>query len=276
MDWVRSFVRDVAGLDAGIAWLAVFFIVLETLAPRRGVKVSTASRIRALVFWSVYNVGILLLADLMWPLWSSLAVKPLLPSLTVPGVPHAVGVVIGCVAAAYVGDFVYYWCHRLQHRYFWRFHAVHHAVREMSGITAYHHVSEEVFKFVLYMVPLTLLTRDPFAIPVFGLLLGLQGNYLHSCTWLNLGPLGRYLVDNRFHRIHHSIEERHFDKNFGVFTTLWDSLFGTAHFPAPGEWPETGVADFPEPAGVRAFLVAPFTYRKEAAAPAEAMVTDGA
>ena len=46
-----------------------------------------------------------------------------------------------------------------------------------------------------------------------------------------------------------------------MFTTLWDSLFGTAHFPAEGEWPATGVPDFPEPANVRQFLFASFGYR---------------
>ena len=265
---VLAFARDVADLDSGLVWMVLFFIALETLAPRRGVRVSTASRVRALAFWSVYNVAILLLFNLMWPFWSSLGVKPLLPNLIPPGVPRAVGVVVGCLASAYVGDFVYYWCHRIQHRYFWRFHAIHHAVREMSGVATYHHFSEEIFKFFLYMIPLTLLTRDPFAIPVFGFFLGLQGNYLHSPTSLNFGPLGRYLIDNRFHRIHHSIEERHFDKNFGVFTTLWDSVFGTAYFPARDEWPDTGVADFPEPASVREFLFAPFTYRKDVTAAA--------
>ena len=54
-----------------------------------------------------------------------------------------------------------------------------------------------------------------------------QGNYLHSPIRLHLGVLGRYIVDNRVHRIHHSLEPAHFDKNFGMFTTLWDRLFGT-------------------------------------------------
>jgi len=118
---------------------------------------------------------------------------------------------------------------------------------------------------MLYMVPLTILTRDPFSVPILGSLLSFQGFYIHSPTRINFGPLGRYLVDNRFHRIHHSMEAGHFDKNFGVFTTLWDSLFGTAYFPAPGEWPQTGVADFPEPTTLRDFLLSPFTWRKDTA-----------
>jgi sterol desaturase/sphingolipid hydroxylase (fatty acid hydroxylase superfamily) len=54
------------------------------------------------------------------------------------------------------------------------------------------------------------------------------------------------------------VEPRHFDKNFGIFTTLWDSVFGTAYFPAKDEWPQAGVADFPEPQSVVEFLFARF------------------
>jgi sterol desaturase/sphingolipid hydroxylase (fatty acid hydroxylase superfamily) len=93
----------------------------------------------------------------------------------------------------------------------------------------------------------------------------LQGYYEHSPTRLNFGPLGRYFVDNRFHRIHHSIDPKHYDTNFGVIVTLWDSLFGTAHFPAKDEWPQTGVADFPEPANLREYLLGPFARRRDLA-----------
>jgi sterol desaturase/sphingolipid hydroxylase (fatty acid hydroxylase superfamily) len=276
LEAIRQFIADEADLGSGLVWMIAFFIALETLAHRPGVKVSAGSRVRAVAFWTLYNTLILLLFYLISPLWSRIGVKPLLPSLVPPGVPHLIGVVAGCVAAAYVGDFVYYWCHRFQHRFLWRFHAVHHSVRELNGIAAYHHFSEEVFHFALYTIPLSLLTRDPYAGPVLGMLLGLQGNYLHSPTWVNFGPLGRYFMDNRLHRIHHSMEARHFDKNFGLFTTLWDSLFGTAYFPAGDEWPDTGVADFPEPMTMREFLLAPFTYRRRVATPPADVVPERA
>jgi sterol desaturase/sphingolipid hydroxylase (fatty acid hydroxylase superfamily) len=66
-------------------------------------------------------------------------------------------------------------------------------------------------------------------------------------------------MDNRFHRLHHSVEERHFDKNFGLTTPLWDLLFGTLCVPAKDEWPETGLADQPEVGGLADFLWRPFT-----------------
>ena len=67
--------------------------------------------------------------------------------------------------------------------------------------------------------------------------------YIHSPIDVHFGPLRKVLVDNRFHRIHHSLEPRHFDKNFGVCFTIWDRWFGTAYDPAPNEWPQVGLAD---------------------------------
>jgi sterol desaturase/sphingolipid hydroxylase (fatty acid hydroxylase superfamily) len=267
VEFARSFALQYLAYAQTTLTICALFVAIELLLPRGEVRLDVRGRLKTVGFWLVYIVAVMVTTQLfavVWgPLWGPLGVKPLLADLTPRGLPGPVAAVIGALAAAYVGDFVYYWCHRAQHAvpWLWRFHAVHHSVREMSGATAYHHVSESLVKLTLYTAPLAFLTQDPFALPVMGWMVSIQGYYVHSPTRLTFGPLGRLFVDNRFHRIHHSIEPRHFDKNFGVFTTLWDSLFGTAHFPAAGEWPDTGVPDFPEPAGVRAFLFASFSYR---------------
>lgn len=276
MDFVRSFIGEQAIGDIGLAETAALFIALEFFFLRRGSKVTLAARLKAIVFWNIYGVIVGLMAHGLALVWAPVGIKPLLPTLAPAGLPPVAAAAIGAVAAAYLGDLVYYGCHRIQHRFFWRFHAVHHSVRDMNGLTAYHHVSEQLFQFALYSVPLSLLIDSPYAAPVFGSLLALQGNYLHSPIRLNFGPLGRYFVDNRFHRIHHSLEPAHFDKNFGLFTTLWDVVFGTAYFPARDEWPATGVADVPEPATMVEYLASPFLARKPAAEAAELGSTLGA
>jgi sterol desaturase/sphingolipid hydroxylase (fatty acid hydroxylase superfamily) len=258
MDFIRNYLSAIVGAGVTLAWTCAIFVTIETLFLRPGARVTVASRLKAIVFWTVYSAIITLIAYGLNGLWTPLHVKPLLPRLAPPGLPEPLAVGVAAVASAFIGDFFYYWCHRAQHRFFWRFHAVHHSVREMSGLTAYHHFSEQIFEFALYSVPMTLFINSPYDVPVLGTLLAFQGNYLHSPTRLNPGFLGRYFADNRFHRIHHSMDPRHFDKNFGIFTTLWDSVFGTAYFPARDEWPATGVADFPEPQSVVEFLFAPF------------------
>lgn len=66
------------------------------------------------------------------------------------------------------------------------------------------------------------------------------------------------IVDNRFHRIHHSLDEKHFDKNFGIAMSLWDWIFGTAHWPSKDEWPKVGVAGVDQPRNVVDFLALPW------------------
>jgi sterol desaturase/sphingolipid hydroxylase (fatty acid hydroxylase superfamily) len=53
-------------------------------------------------------------------------------------------------------------------------------------------------------------------------------------SWLLLTP--------QMHRIHHSRESRHLDRNFAFIFPLWDVLFGTYYHPGPFEYPATGLA----------------------------------
>jgi sterol desaturase/sphingolipid hydroxylase (fatty acid hydroxylase superfamily) len=50
------------------------------------------------------------------------------------------------------------------------------------------------------------------------------------------------LVTPQSHRIHHSIEPEHQDKNFGSLFSIWDFMFGT-QVTAWRDYPETGIAD---------------------------------
>jgi sterol desaturase/sphingolipid hydroxylase (fatty acid hydroxylase superfamily) len=262
----------VVGFGALVVVLG-YLMVVETLFPRPEAppRPRWRDRGKALVFWLVYSVAASLLLRALAPLYAALGLRPLIPSLAPDLLPRPVGLVVAAVLAAFIGDFFYYWCHRFQHRFLWRFHAVHHSVREMSAGKTYHHVTEPVMRLALYTVPLALFIPDPYEAPVLGAVLAMHGQYLHAATRLNFGPLGRVIQDNRFHRIHHSIRPEHHDKNFGVFTTLWDHLFGTAYVPRADEWPETGVEDFPEPRTLGQYLLGPFTWRKgRAPAAAEA------
>jgi sterol desaturase/sphingolipid hydroxylase (fatty acid hydroxylase superfamily) len=95
---------------------------------------------------------------------------------------------------------------------------------------------------------------------VVGFIVMLLSYYIHSPIDVHFGPFRKVLVDNRFHRIHHSIEPRHFDKNFGICFSIWDRWFGTAYDPAPDEWPSVGLSDVPAPRGVVEFLTLPLAF----------------
>jgi sterol desaturase/sphingolipid hydroxylase (fatty acid hydroxylase superfamily) len=157
-------------------------------------------------------------------------------------------------------DLQFYVIHRLQHRYFWRFHAVHHSIRNLSAASSYHHWSEAIMGLT---VAIPLMFFDVRTGPTLGLLVVLfryQQFYIHSSTKAHFGPLRYLLIDNRYHRIHHSLQPEHHDKNFGATSPLWDWVFGTLYMPRSDEWPKVGVVDFEEPRNVREWSTAPWRH----------------
>lgn len=243
-----------------LGWIVVFAILtaFEFLNAKGGQTLW--SRVNGLAYWTVFiPLSAVLLAGLT-SLWAALGLRPLLclPAFQSFQWIGPFAVVAAVLAAAIVNDFFFYWAHRFQHRFLWRYHAVHHSIREMNAVNSYHHASEAVVSLLLYTVPTSLIVADlgP-GLPFVSFAIWLHIVWIHSPTRANFGPLRALFVDNRFHRIHHSLEERHFDRNFGAFTTLWDRLFGTACFPEPGQWPAVGLAGIDEPRTVREWLDLP-------------------
>jgi len=75
----------------------------------------------------------------------------------------------------------------------------------------------------------------------------------HSGIWIAAtGWLGRVVHSPAHHRIHHSTDPRHFDRNMGYALSLFDWIFGTLYIPerhgrvnlgVPEDAPHTGVLD---------------------------------
>jgi hypothetical protein len=52
-------------------------------------------------------------------------------------------------------------------------------------------------------------------------------------VWLPYtGWLGHLFISPAHHQVHHSSEERHWDRNMGFIFALWDWMFGTLHVPS--------------------------------------------
>jgi len=159
-------------------------------------------------------------------------------------------------------DFLGYWGHRLFHRRpLWRFHAVHHAARELDWLSSVrvHPVNEALMR-IGYVVPLFALGfRGELLVGVTPLLtiyaLGLHANV----PW-TFGPLRHVLASPAFHRWHHSAEAEGLDKNFAAMFPVWDLLFGTYHLPAGRQPAVFGVSE-QVPAGFAAQLAWPFRRR---------------
>lgn len=144
-------------------------------------------------------------------------------------------------------DFAHYWTHRIFHRWsvIWPLHAVHHSAAVMTPFTTYrqHPVS----------LVMTSWAQAVLVGVCQGLVLGAADNGMavatiaginffivlanaglaalhHSHVWLSYGPvLERIVISPAQHQVHHSVDPRHHDRNFGNSLALWDWLFGTLY-----------------------------------------------
>jgi sterol desaturase/sphingolipid hydroxylase (fatty acid hydroxylase superfamily) len=242
-------------------------LVLELILPAS--RFTLVSRVRAAFFWLVYIAITTSFCALFNSFFARLGFRPVLP-IDLSGLARnefltlqIAGWIVAYAIASLVYDFFYYWFHRIQHAnpFLWRFHKIHHSLREMSAWNSYHHFTEEIFRIPAVFLPLvTLVNVNPGSAPVVIIpaIVGIHVLFIHSCTRINFGRFRYVAIDNRYHRIHHSLEPQHKGKNFAAFSPIWDALFRTAYFPRPNEWPDTGLSDTDEPKRLSAFLWAPF------------------
>jgi sterol desaturase/sphingolipid hydroxylase (fatty acid hydroxylase superfamily) len=144
-----------------------------------------------------------------------------------------------------LADFIGYWTHRLLHRRpLWRFHAVHHASRDLDWLAAVRsHPVNEVLIRVANMVPLFLLGFRGDVLGGTAPLFTLYALVLHANVRWSFGPLRYVLASPTFHRWHHTSEARGLDKNFAGLLPVWDVIFGTFYMPRGEEPSSFGVSD---------------------------------
>jgi sterol desaturase/sphingolipid hydroxylase (fatty acid hydroxylase superfamily) len=249
---------------------STFCLTLELIASHN--RPSLASRIRGAFFWFVYIAITASFFAIFNAVWSKLHVKPLVNidvgilSHTSYPVLHVLGWIFAPIAGSIVGEFFYYWFHRAQHTFptMWRFHAVHHSLREMNGFNNNHHFTEEIFRIPFITVPMSLFVGVSvgYVPAIIMAIIGLQSQYEHSTTKLNLGWFRYVVADNRYHRIHHTINRNDWGHNFGSFVPFWDIVFRTAKFPQKGEWPDVGIPGVEEASTLQRFLFMPFTRKR--------------
>lgn len=127
-------------------------------------------------------------------------------------------------------DLGYYWHHRLAHRvrWMWALHAPHHSVQELTLFNSLRFSWSEATVGWLFMnVPAVLLGFPPAVVPVIYVVIGAYQYWIHSTLVSRLGPLEWLFATPSHHRVHHSTEERHLDRNFGGLLIVYDRLFGT-------------------------------------------------
>jgi sterol desaturase/sphingolipid hydroxylase (fatty acid hydroxylase superfamily) len=147
------------------------------------------------------------------------------------------------------GDFLFWLIHYIRHKVevLWYFHAVHHSQRDLNFFTEYRvHPFDDVFAMTLGVIPLLMVERSFVTVAAIVWLRHWHTRICHSNIRTNFGPLRYVLVTPQSHRVHHSVEVPHYDKNFGLTFSIWDHLFGTQHRDYD-EYPQTGINDLDFP-----------------------------
>lgn len=121
----------------------------------------------------------------------------------------------------------HYWSH--QWKPLWRLHSVHHSVRRFYGLNGLmKHPLHQLFETALATTPLILIGMPADVATALVACVGIQLLVQHSNVDYDTGPLVYVLAVNRVHRFHHLRWPGVGDVNFGLFTTIWDRLLGTA------------------------------------------------
>jgi sterol desaturase/sphingolipid hydroxylase (fatty acid hydroxylase superfamily) len=166
--------------------------------------------------------------------------------LRVFGLDGITGGLIAMLVGALIYDFFQYWEHRFVHgsKIFWQQHLLHHSDEHMNVTTAARqHLFENFLLPVFVTIPMAVLFKlPPVNIAVLSLILYAWHYVSHANIRFGFGPFWWLLVSPNYHRIHHSLEPNHIDRNFAVWFPIWDIIFGTAVVPRPGDCPRTGVA----------------------------------
>lgn len=189
---------------------------------------------------------------------------------TIAFIPGIVGVLLG--------DFGFFLSHYLMHKipFLWPFHEVHHSAEVLTPVTVHrvHPVEDLVNVLVAGCISAagaatysSLSSQEVGLVTIFGVnvlffvYFAFAFQLRHSHVWLAYGPVfSRILISPAQHQIHHSLDPKHWNKNFGFIFAVWDAMWGSLYVPRSREALQFGLsyADPQDFASVRKLYFLPF------------------
>jgi len=135
--------------------------------------------------------------------------------------------------AVFIGDFIGYWRHRLEHTApLWPAHAIHHSDTAMTWTTLFRfHPINRISTVLIDTAGLALLGFPPWALFINNLVRHCWGMFIHMDVPWTFGPLGRLIVSPVMHRWHHVRDGQGVGSNFATAFSVFDQAFGTYYVP---------------------------------------------
>jgi alkylglycerol monooxygenase len=126
-------------------------------------------------------------------------------------------------------DFCYYWLHRAGHEValFWAAHVVHHQSQDYNLSTALRQTSSGALLGWVFYLPMAVAGVPPLVFGVVALVDLLYQFWVHTEQVGKLGWFDRWFCSPSNHRVHHAVNDRYVDRNYGGILIVWDRLFGS-------------------------------------------------
>jgi sterol desaturase/sphingolipid hydroxylase (fatty acid hydroxylase superfamily) len=146
--------------------------------------------------------------------------------------------------AVFLGDFVGYWRHRLEHTPpLWPAHAIHHSDAAMTWTTGVRfHPINRLTTSLIDTTALALLGFPPEVVMLNAYIRHYYGLFIHMDLPWTYGPLGRVFVSPAMHRWHHVRDADGAGVNFATVFSVFDQAFRTHYTPGQCDVP-LGVRD---------------------------------
>jgi len=143
-------------------------------------------------------------------------------------IPGPIGKVV--VSFLFYDMTLYFWhkaCH--EKNSLWKFHRVHHSDLSVNATTAFRlHFVEVVFTTIVKASLILAVGMGPEYVLANEIMITSCVIFHHAdITFRGERWLSKFIIVPKLHRVHHSVKQSDFDRNFGAVLTIWDRIFGT-------------------------------------------------
>lgn len=147
-------------------------------------------------------------------------------NITPWSIPHTWWSYILCL---FMLDFARYWAHRVAHyqRFWWSTHVVHHSSLHYNLSVSFRLSWTQNLKLIFFL-PVIMMSFDPFVFIIVHQSAVLYQFWIHTELIRKLPkPIEFFFTTPSHHRVHHAVNDKYIDKNFGSTFIIWDRIFGT-------------------------------------------------
>lgn len=253
---VRAGAPDVVVLFVPVVALAGLLELLERAMPHEPAWRRSRGDVPTDV---AHLVATLLLSPLVQAATLGLLPGALTPALS--RVPLALALPLVVV----LGDLGPYVVHRASHEwspFLFRVHAVHHGPTRLFWLNAFRvHPLNLAANTALRIAPGVLLGASHEALLLAAVVSAFANMVAHANVAMELGVLDWIFSGPTLHRVHHHLDVRRSQSNYGATTILWDVLFGTRRPAEPVRDGDVGLGEVTPPEGWLAQVLYPFGLR---------------